>query len=86
MGGIKKVLSTVTDTIGLTDTAALEAQQKAAREQQEALQAQAALDNDQSGENLTQVESGGAASASGASITADQRKRRQGAASTALGI
>ena len=86
MGGLKKGLSSITDLVGLTDTAALEAQQKAAREQQEQLAAQAALDNDQSGENLNQIDAGGAASASATQITGDQKRRRQGAASSALGI
>lgn len=86
MGGIKKVLSTVTDTIGLTDTAALEAQQKAAKEQLAMQQAQAQLENDASGEQLTQVDSGGAAAASAAGITASQKKRRAGSVSNSLGI
>lgn len=86
MGGIKKALSSVTDLVGLTDTDALAAQQKAAERQQEAIQAQAVLDNDQSGENLNQVDSGGAAAASASGITAEQKRRRQGAASSALGI
>lgn len=86
MGAIKKVLSTVTDTIGLTDTAALDAQQKDAKKQLEAQQAQAQLENDKSGEQLTQVDSGGAAAASAAGITASQKKRRAGSISNSLGI
>lgn len=76
----------MTDLVGLTDTQALEAQQKAAEQQRQAIAAQVALDNDASGENLTQVDSGGAASASATAITSDQKRRRQGAASSALGI
>lgn len=86
MGGIKKALTSVTDLVGLTDSDALAAQQKAAEQQQQAIAAQAALDNDQSGENLNQVDAGGAASASATAVTADQKARRKGAASTALGI
>lgn len=86
MGGIKKALSSVTDMVGLTDTAALEAQQKQAKEQLAMQQAQAQLDNDQSGENLTQVTSGGAAAASAAGITGEQKRRRAGAVSNSLGI
>lgn len=70
----------------MTDTDALEAQQKAAREQQQAIEAQSALDNDASGENLNQVDAGGAAAASASAITSDQKRRRQGAASSVLGI
>jgi len=86
LGGIKKALSSVTDLVGLTDTAALEAQQKAAKEQLAMQQAQAQLENDASGENLTQVDSGGAAAASAAGITASQKKRRAGSVSNSLGI
>jgi hypothetical protein len=86
LGGIKKALSSVTDLVGLTDTAALEAQQKAAKEQLAMQQAQAQLENDQSGEQITQVESGGAAATSAAGITADQKRRRAGAVSNSLGI
>lgn len=86
MGGLKKVFSTVTDTIGLTDSAALEAQQKQYEEQQKQLAAQAQLDANASAENINTVDSGGAAQASASDITASQKKRRAGAVSTALGI
>lgn len=49
-------------------------------------QAQAQLENDQSGEQLTQVDSGGAAAASAAGITASQKRRRAGSVSNSLGI
>lgn len=49
-------------------------------------QAQAQLSNDASGENLTQVESGGAAADSASMITGEQKKRRAGAVSNSLGI
>lgn len=86
MSGLKKVFSTVTDTIGLTDSAALEAQQKQYEEQQRQLAAQAQLEADASAENINTVDSGGAAQASASDITASQKKRRAGAVSTALGI
>ena len=86
MGSLKKVFSTVTDTIGLTDSAALEAQQKQYEEQQKQLAAQAQLDADTSAENINTVDTGGAAGASADAITASQKKRRAGAVSTALGI
>lgn len=86
MSGLKKVFSTVTDTIGLTDSAALEAQQKQYEEQQKQLAAQAQLDANASAENINTVDSGGAAQASASDITASQKKRRAGAVSTALGI
>lgn len=86
MGGIKKALSSVTDLVGLTDTSTLEAQQKAAKEQLAMQQAQARLDNDQSGEQITQVDSGGAAAESAVGITASQKKRRAGSVSNSLGI
>lgn len=81
-----KIFSKVTDLIGLTDTEALEAQQKAAKEQLAMQQAQAQLENDTSGENITQVKSGGAAAESAANITASQKKRRAGSISNSLGI
>ncbi len=86
MESLKKVFSTVTDTIGLTDSAALEAQQRQYEERQKQLAAQAQLDANASAENITTVDSGGAAQASASDITASQKKRRAGAVSTALGI
>lgn len=86
MGSLKKVFSTVTDTIGLTDSSALEAQQRQYEEQQKQLAAQAQLDANSSAENINTVDSGGAAQASASDITASQKKRRAGAVSTALGI
>lgn len=86
MGGFKKLFSTVTDTLGLTDSSALEAQQRQYEEQQKQLAAQAQLDADTSAENINTVDSGGAAQASASDITASQKKRRAGAVSTALGI
>lgn len=86
MGSLKKVFSTVTDTIGLTDSGALEAQQRQYEEQQKQLAAQAQLDANASAENINTVDSGGAAQASASDITASQKKRRAGAVSTALGI
>lgn len=86
MGGLKKVFSTVTDAIGLTDSSALKAQQRQYEEQQKQLAAQAQLDADASAENINTVDSGGAAQASASDITALQKKRRAGAVSTALGI
>lgn len=85
-GGLKNLFSKVTDTIGLTDSAALEAQQRQYEEQQKQLAAQAQLDANSSAENINTVDSGGAAQASASDITASQKKRRAGAVSTALGI
>ena len=86
MGSLKKGLSSITDMVGLTDTASLDAQQKQYEEQQKQLAAQAQLDADTSAENINTVDSGGAAGASADAITASQKKRRAGAVSTALGI
>ena len=86
MGGLKKGLSSITDMVGLTDTASLDAQQRQYEEQQKQLAAQAQLDADTSAENINTVDSGGAAGASADAITASQKKRRAGAVSTALGI
>ena len=86
MGALKKTLSTVTDTIGLTDSAALDAQQRQYEEQQKQLSAQAQLDANSAADNINTVDSGGAAATSASDITASQKKRRAGAVSTALGI
>lgn len=86
MGGLKKGLSSITDMVGLTDTKSLEAQQRQYEEQQKQIAAQAQLDADTSAENISTVDSGGAAGASADAITASQKKRRAGAVSTALGI
>lgn len=85
-GGLGKIFSKVTDTLGLTDSAALEAQQRQYEEQQKQLAAQAQLEADTSAENINTVDTGGAAGASADAITASQKKRRAGAVSTALGI
>lgn len=86
MGSLKKGLSSITDMVGLTDTASLEEQQRQYEEQQKQLSAQAQLEADTSAENINTVDSGGAAGASADAITASQKKRRAGAVSTALGI
>lgn len=86
MGGLKKILSSVTDMVGLTNTESLAQQQKEYEEQQKQLNAQAALDANQAGENTTSVDSGGAAQVSASAITGDQKKRRAAGVSTALGL
>lgn len=86
MGGLKKILSSVTDMVGLTDTKSLEEQQRQYEEQQKQLNAQAALEANQAAENTTSVDSGGAAQISANAITGDQKKRRAAGVSTALGL
>lgn len=86
MGGLKKIFSKATDLIGLTDTGALDEQQRQMREQQRALENEAALQANNATDNLTTVDSGGAAQASADAITGSQKKRRAGSMSNVLGI
>lgn len=86
MGAVKKALSSVTDMVGLTNGDALDQQQREYEKQQKALQNQAALDADATGENLTNVDSSGAAAVSADAITASQKKRRAAGQSNVLGL
>lgn len=86
MGGFKKILGKATDMLGLTDSDALAEQQRQAREQQRQLENEAALQANSGTDNVTSVDSGGAASESASAITADQKKRRASSMSDVLGI
>lgn len=86
MGGFKKTLSSVTDMVGLTDNEALAEQQRQAKEQQRQMENQAALEANSGTENVTSVDSGGAAAGSASEITDSQKKRRAGSMSNVLGI
>lgn len=86
MGGFKKAISSVTDLIGLTDNSALEAQQRAMREQQKAMENQATLEANSATDNITNVDSGGAAAVSADEITRAQKKRRAAGQSNVLGL
>lgn len=86
MGAVKKALSSVTDLVGLTDNSALEAQQREYEKQQKALENQAALDANSATDNITNVDSSGAAAASADAITASQKKRRAAGQSNVLGL
>lgn len=86
MSGVGKVLGKVTDTLGLTNGGALEAQQRAYEEQQKAFRNEAAAQADASAQNVVQVDSSGAAQASADAITGDQKRRRASSVSSALGI
>lgn len=89
-GGLGKLLGgtlgKVTDTLGLTDNAALEAQQKLAQQQADSQKQQAALEVNSAAENINDVDSAGAATASADSITSDQKRRRQAGQSNPLGL
>ena len=86
MGALKKALSSVTDVVGLTDNKALEEQQKAYEAQQQQLKAQAEVDAQNGSQEVTQVDTGGAAANSAAAITGAQKKRRAGSISSVVGI
>ena len=86
MGAIKKALSSVTDMVGMTDTKSLEEQQRQYEEQQKQIKAQAEIDAQNGGQEVTQVDSGGAAADSAAAITGAQKKRRAGSISSVVGI
>ena len=86
MGAVKKAISSVTDLVGLTDNSALEAQQRAMREQQKALENQATLEANSATDSITNIDSGGAAAASADAITSAQKKRRAAGQSNVLGL
>ena len=86
MGGFKKAISSVTDLVGLTNTDALDQQQREYEKQQKALENQAALYANSATDNITNVDSSGAAAASADAITASQKKRRAAGQSNVLGL
>lgn len=86
MSGLGNLFGKATDMLGLTNNSALEAQQKQYEQQQEAMRNEAAAQADASSQNIAQIDSGGAARASADAITGEQKKRRAGSVSSALGI
>lgn len=85
-GGLGKILGKATDMLGLTDNAALAEQQRLAQQQADAQKQQAALETNSAADNIAEIDSAGAASASADSITADQKRRRQAGQSNPLGL
>lgn len=88
----KSVVSRVTDTVGLTDTAAAERAAREARAERERMERELTAQQEamklqgQAKDNVAQVEAGGSASAVDALGLGTPRKKRQGGAGTTLGL
>lgn len=92
MGGIKKGLSMVTDTVGLTNSAAAERAAREAKAERERMERELTAQQEamklqgQAKDNVAQVEAGGSASAVDALGLGTPRKKKQGGAGTTLGL
>lgn len=85
-GGLGKLFGKVTDMLGLTDNAGLEAQRRLAEQQARAAKQQAALEANSAADNIAEIDPAGAASASADAITSEQKKRRKAGQSNPLGL
>lgn len=92
MGGVSKALSKVTDTVGLTNSAAAERAAREAKAERERMERELTAQQEamklqgQAKDNVAQVEAGGSANAVDALGLGTQRKKRQGGVGTTLGL